>query len=142
MRIEELVSAEQWQAAFPILQQLRQRLTEEDFLSRREELLESGYLLFGLYENDKIVSVASAIIYPHVTRGKDFWIHDLVSDEGVRSKGFGKAFLNWLEDYAQSKGCSRVCVHTRNTNDGSKHFYGIKCEYDGYATVFQKDFRE
>ena len=135
-----LTTEEQWKRALPLWKQLRSDLCEKTCLSRRQDMLASGYLLFGLFDDSgKLVSLASAIIYPHVTRGLNLWIHDLVSDKELRSRGYGEKLMHDVEEYARSKKCSRVCVHTDNTNTNARRFYGEKCGYDAYARVFQKD---
>jgi GNAT superfamily N-acetyltransferase len=134
----ELSTEQEWKEAFPVLVQLRSGLTLEKFLLDRDRLLKSGYHLFGLKDDGRLVSVASAIVYPHVSHGSDCWVHDLATSEHDRDKGYGRALMQHMEKFASSSGCSRLLVHTRDSRDRAQNFYGNRMQYDRYAVVFQK----
>lgn len=133
-----LTSEQEWREAFPILQQLRTSLALESFIARREALQARGFRLVGLRLDGKLVCAASYIIYPHITHGVDCWIHDLVTDRASRSKGFGRQLVEEIESRARAEGCSRVVVHTRNDNAGSRRFYSARAGFEQYAVVFRK----
>ena len=90
MEIRELKTEEDWVAAWPVLRQLRRSLARERFLLNRERLLSEGYRLIGLYADGALTAVAGFVFYPHVTHGRDIWVHDLVTDESHRSLGTGR----------------------------------------------------
>jgi len=137
----ELKSDTEWREAFPVLLELRSGLTIDKFLADRERLLSEGLRLFGLHAEGRICSVASAIIYPHVSHGSDCWIHDLATLPQDRGKGYGKALMQHIEVLASSLGCTRVLVHTRNSRDRAQNFYANHMGYDRYAAVFQKNLK-
>lgn len=137
--IFELETEDQWREAFPVLQTLRTSLTEEEFLKRRESMLTDGYHLFGLTHQGKLVAVASADLYPHITKDKNCWVHDLATAESERSKGFGAKLMRHLEQWAKDQGCSRLCVHTRLERQAAQRFYEEKLGYPKTAVVYYQD---
>ncbi|WP_338086258.1 hypothetical protein [Lysinibacillus xylanilyticus] len=56
--IKQLTSQQEWMEAYPVMAQLRTKLTLEKYLLLLKEMTRDGYLLFALYENMQIVAVA------------------------------------------------------------------------------------
>lgn len=137
--IRELSSEEDWRQAWEVLCQLRPYLELEYFLTMRRDLQNRGYRLFGLFSCSRIVCVAGILIHPHVSRERDFWVHDLVTMEDERSKGHGKNIMRFLEDLAREAGCTRLSVHTRVSRKDAQRFYENKLDYQQYAIVYEKD---
>jgi len=137
--IKELVSEIDWKEAFPILVQLRSDLRLDDFLIKREDLQRSGYMLFGLYSNNRLVCVTGACITPHIDKGKELWIHDMITNEKDRSKGYGKYMLKFIESFAQEKECSRVILYSRLHRTEAHNFYKNKALFEAYGLTFQKE---
>lgn len=140
--VVELMTGEEWKQAWPVLAELRKDLTLAGFLFQRQPLLSSGYRLFALFKDGEIVSVAGIVIHPHVTRQKDFWVHDLVTAEHARSKGYGLELMRFLEQLAADNGCTRLCVHTRAEREEARRFYEQKAGYKEYAIVYVQDLQQ
>ena len=138
-KIVELRSEAEWREAFPILQSLRSELTEVDLLRRRDEFLADKFTLFGLRLSQELVAVAGADLYPHLSRGTDCWVHDLVTKESVRSKGYGEKLMRHIERWAKDHGCTRICVHTRLGREDAQRFYETKLGYPRSAVVYYQD---
>ncbi|MBX7137033.1 MAG: GNAT family N-acetyltransferase [Oligoflexia bacterium] len=137
--IISLKSEGDWGRAFPVLKALRSGLTLEKFLGSRERMLRDGYHLFGLESGGRIVCVASAVVYPHVTHHSDCWVHDLSTLEEERGKGFGQAIMQEIEKFALTRKCARILVHTSKTRTRAQNFYARHLGYDGYAIVYKKE---
>jgi len=135
----ELKSENEWREGFPALNSLRSKLTESEFLKRRETLLNAGYRLFGLKTNGKIVAVASADLYPHVADGVNCWVHDLATVDGERSKGYGAKLMQNVERWAKQQGCTRLAVHTRVEREKAQNFYEQKLGYPKTAITYYKE---
>ena len=138
-KIKPLTSAGEWEAAWPVLHQLRTELSLETFLARRELLLAGGYQLFGLTIDEKIISLAGLIIYPRLDAA-ECWVYDLVTAESQRSKGYGKELLNFVSAHAQTAGCKNICLHTRLFRSDAQRFYEESAAWDKYAFVYKKSF--
>ena len=146
-KIVELTTDIEWREALPVLRELRPDLDVEKAVADRAALMARGYKLFGLISRGKIanedrfVCLAGVVVQPHILRGNDFWVHDLVTVSDVRSKGYGEEMMRFLERQAQALGCSRLSVHTRLNRDRAQNFYEHHLDYDRYAVVFQKDLK-
>lgn len=136
--IFELITYEQWREALVVLRELRPDLHIESTVAARSNLMARGYKLFGLAEKGRFVCVAGVAVHPHITRGNDFWVHDLVTLPEERSQGSGQRMMRFLEKHAKELGCSRLSVHTRLTRDRAQNFYEKHLCYERYAVVFQK----
>ena len=123
--------------AFEILKELRPTLDRKRFLNLRQDMMARSYCLYGLYVDGELVCVAGFILQPHIERGTEFWVHDLVSKGGIRSKGYGLQLMQYLETIARDMGCSRLLVHTQNKRADAQRFYENKLGYSDYAVVFE-----
>jgi GNAT superfamily N-acetyltransferase len=137
----ELTEESEWREAHPVLQTLRPDLDLNAFLARRVELISQGYRLFGIRNQERIVSVAGVVTSPHITRGTELWIHDLATIREVQSRGFGTLLMQEIEKIAKHFGYSRVLVHSRIDNPNAHRFYETRAEFDKYAYVFTKVMR-
>lgn len=137
--IIELRSEAEWREAFPLLHSLRSDLDESIFLQRREQILSHNFTLLGLRVENELVAVAGVDLYPHLSRGVDCWVHDLVTKEGKRSRGYGQTIMRYIESWAKERGCSRVCVHTRIHRKEAQRFYETKLGYPSSAIVYYRE---
>lgn len=137
--IIEFRTEQEWRTAYPVLSTLRTRLTESEFIARRETLLTAGYHLFGMLIDGRLVAVASADIYPHVTSGVNCWVHDLATAEAERSNGYGATLMRHVEKWAKRQGCKRLSVHTRLEREKAQKFYESKLDYRRAAVAYYKD---
>ena len=124
MRVEELTSGEQWDAAIPILRQLWSHEDEGFVRGFREE---DGYRAFGLYDDpgggDELVAVARVSIQRVLHHRRHAWIHDLVVDEPLRGQGYGAELLEWVEAWAAERDCEYVALANAQDNDEGLAFY-------------------
>lgn len=121
------------------LQSLRAELDRDGFLESREKLTSNGYELFGLRSEGKIVCVAGLMFTPHVLRGRDCRVFDLVTLEAERSNGFGKELVRFIEQYAKDQGCTRVDLHTQLDRTDSRRFYEEHVGWEECACVYKKE---
>lgn len=61
--------------------------------------------------------------------GRILYIDDLVTDERVRSRGFGRQLLHWLKEAARTHGCTQVHLDSRLHREAAHRFY----EREGFA---------
>lgn len=129
MRVAELTTDEQWDAAVPVLRQLWSHEDEAFVRGFRDE---DDYRAFGLYDDvdgvgerdtDELVAVAGVSIQRVLHHRRHAWIHDLVVDEPLRGQGYGTALLAWLEDWARDRDCEYVALANVLDNDEGLAFY-------------------
>jgi GNAT superfamily N-acetyltransferase len=68
---------------------------------------------------------------PHISReeylpqvrSRILYVDDLVTDDRVRSKGYGRELLNWLRKEGQRFGCNDLQLISRVTREQAHRFY-------------------
>lgn len=65
-------------------------------------------------------------------------VHDLAVRKDFRGKGIGSQLLNAVEDFARSRGCSKVTLEVRDANPLAERLYRRRGYGDpsGFATRF------
>ncbi|HST58793.1 MAG TPA: GNAT family N-acetyltransferase [Longimicrobium sp.] len=124
---------EQIAATFSVMHQLRPHLSREEYVPRIRALMASdGFRLAALTDEGEVRAVAGYRLMDMLYCGRILYLDDLVADERVRSRGYGKALLDWLKDEARREGCSEVQLISRTVREQAHRFYfregfGIEC---------------
>lgn len=111
-------------ATFDVMVQLRPHLTRDVYvpLIRRLVATERFHLLAAI--DDGVVRAVAGYRYMDMLYcGRMMYIDDLVTDERVRSRGYGKALLDWLRREAHDGGCTEVQLISRVTREHAHRFY-------------------
>ncbi|CAL2090790.1 GNAT family N-acetyltransferase [Tenacibaculum sp. 190524A02b] len=96
------------------------------------------YYCFGLIDTeDKIIGISSGWITHKLYSKKQLEIDNVIIDPNIQSKGYGKIFLEKIDDWAKNYGCKTLELNTYVTNNRSHKFYFN----NGYSIIgyhFQK----
>lgn len=129
MRIVEIcdaagrIVAPEWLArAESVHRQLRPALPP-DYAERIAQVLAAGARMCVLAEAESVVCVALWRIIENTCEGRRLYVDDLVSDESRRSRGAGKAMLDWLEARARQSGCGVLALDSGVQRSRAHHFY-------------------
>jgi GNAT superfamily N-acetyltransferase len=96
-------------STWPVMQQLRPHLDLEKYLAAVSRMRQSdGFRLAAASVGGKVGAVAGFRTMEMLYCGRILSIDDLVTDEAMRSKGLGKALLEWLSREALRLGCGEV----------------------------------
>lgn len=98
-------SDEDISACFPVMSQLRQHLQRDEFVPRVRYQEQTGYRLAMLEDEGSVKAAAGFRVIENLFSGRMLYCDDLVTDERVRSKGYGRQMLHWLVDRARDEGC-------------------------------------
>lgn len=139
MAIIELRTLVEWRKAFPIISQLRPHLTEETYRAHTVQMIKEGYRAFVIEENGEIRAYAGVIMQTNLVYGRHVWVHDLVTDEKERSKGYGKELLSFIEEWAGKNQCEVVALQSGFQRTEAHRFYSDKMNYDKTSFVFKKE---
>ena len=131
-RIEIAATEEQLRATWPVMRQLRPHLDESQYVAMVKSMAAEGYRVAALYADGRVAAVAGYRFMTMLYAGKLLYLDDLVTDETARSRGHGKALLDWLKREARENGCSELQLISHTKREGAHRFYfregfGIEC---------------
>jgi len=116
---------------FPVLRQLRPDLTSEALIEFVRSHRDAGYRLVALSEAGRVVAVAGYRVLESLGHGRLLFLDDMATDASTRSRGHGKALLDWIEQEAAALGCDSVELDSGVQREGAHRFY----EQHGYTLV-------
>jgi GNAT superfamily N-acetyltransferase len=111
-------------ATYEVMAHLRPMLTRETYVARIRQLMASdGYRLTALSEDGTVRAVAGWRILDMLYCRRFLSVDDLVSDPDARSRGHGKALLDWLKAEARREGCGHLELISNVVREGAHRFY-------------------
>ena len=108
---------------FRVMSFLRPHLVEAEFVSRVKTQQGQGFLLAYLEDAGEVVAVAGFRVMDMLATGRTLYVDDLVTDETQRSRGYGKAMLGWLQEYARRDGCEMFSLDSGTHRQEAHAFY-------------------
>ena len=133
MEIRVASSPVDFARCFPVMNQLRDKLTLEQY-SRRVALQSAeGYQIALVEADEQVVAVAGFRFFNMLSSGKMLYVDDLVTDEARRSQGFGEALIKWLIDLARKSDCQTFSLDSGVQRRRAHRFY---FEQGMYVTDF------
>jgi GNAT superfamily N-acetyltransferase len=106
------------------MRQLRPHIPSEDYLETVKRMKRTdGYQLAAFYDCDAVRAVAGYRFMEMLYCGKILYVDDLNTDERCRSKGYGKALLNWLKAEAREQGCAQLHLDSGVQREQAHRFY-------------------
>jgi GNAT superfamily N-acetyltransferase len=91
------------------MHQLRPHLDLEQYITMVARMRETeGYRLAAASVDGKVGAVAGFRVMEMLYCGKILYVDDLVTDQATRSRGLGKALLDWLKEEARRLGCGQI----------------------------------
>jgi GNAT superfamily N-acetyltransferase len=107
-----------------LTEQLNSNLDKAVQLKRQTKMFEfENYRCFGFYNEEKLIGVMSGWITVRLYSGKQIEIDNVVIDESLHGKGYGKSFINLVQEWAQDNGCVSMELNTYIENSKSHKFY-------------------
>ena len=117
-------SDKQIRATRDVMLQLRPNLPSQGYLTTVKRMMQAdGYRLVGLREKDVVRAVAGYRYIEMLYCGKIMYVDDLNTDEAHRSRGFGKALLDWLKAQAKANGCGQLHLDSGVQRGQTHRFY-------------------
>ena len=108
---------------FRVMAHLRPYLLEAEFVGRVQAQQEQGYRLAYLEDEGAPVAVAGYRVMEVLSTGRTMYVDDLVTDETRRSRGYGKAMLDWLQARAREGGCETFSLDSGTHRHDAHAFY-------------------
>ncbi len=129
--IRPLADAAALREVWPVAQQLRPHLDEETFATQALRQHEDGFRATALYDDGTPRAYAGWRVHENLVYGKHMYVDDLVTDQTVRSRGYGKILLDWLKDEARRQGCVKLQLDSGTHRKDAHAFYlreGLRIE--------------
>ena len=130
--IRPVTTAAGLRAVWPVAGQLRPQYDEDRFVAQVLRQFGEGYRATALYDGAGIArAFAGWRVHEFLAHGKHVYVDDLVTDEHARSKGHGKAMLDWLKAEARRLGCVRLQLDSGTFRKDAHAFYlreGLRIE--------------
>lgn len=140
MTIKELITEYEINSSFKVMKQLRTHLDLQSYINLVKEAQEhEGYKLFALYKDNDIAAVIGFMPMITLYNGKFIWVCDLVTDQSLRSHGFGEQLLNYAHQWAKDNGYTNISLSSGLQREDAHRFYTERMGYDKVSYVFKKE---
>ncbi|TKR30387.1 GNAT family N-acetyltransferase [Luteimonas gilva] len=129
--IRPLTTAAELRTIWPVAQQLRPHLDEDRFVEQALRQAQGTFRATGLYDGGAARAYAGWRVHENLAYGLHLYVDDLVTDQTVRSRGYGKALLDWLKDEARRQGCAKLQLDSGTHRKDAHAFYlreGLRIE--------------
>jgi GNAT superfamily N-acetyltransferase len=123
MTIDLAKTEEDIRACYPVMAELRPQYSEQEFVEKVRRLTAAHGFQLAYLDDDGIKAVAGIRMGEWLPTGKYLEVEDLVTAEAARSKGYGKALLQWVRDYAKQNGCEIVKLVSATHRVDAHRFY-------------------
>jgi GNAT superfamily N-acetyltransferase len=107
-----------------LMLKLRPNVPPDEYLTRIRRMMQrDGYRLVMLTEHGRVRAVAGFRFMEMLYTGRILYVDDLITDESQRSRGFGKALLDWLKDRAREHGSEELHLDSGVQRNDAHRFY-------------------
>ncbi|WP_019241236.1 MULTISPECIES: GNAT family N-acetyltransferase [Bacillus] len=139
INITFLETEEEIRSAFPIMNQLREHLQEEEYLKLTLEIKNKhDYQLVALYDDGDMKAVIGFMPRLTLFNGPFIYVSDLVTDNDNRSNGYGRQLLAYIEKLSKEKGYHLISLSSGLQRRDAHRFYKDKMNYQQVSYKFRK----
>ncbi len=117
------ISDEDVSKCFDTVAELRPHLKKDSFVSMVRGMEEQGYRLAYIEEGGMVVAAAGYRIFTNLFMGKNLYVDDLVTGATSRSRGHGKALLDYLRKLAIAENCAYLHLDSGTQRHRAHRFY-------------------
>jgi GNAT superfamily N-acetyltransferase len=121
--LHEAQTDDEIEACYPVMAQLRPHVPAEGFVDLVRRLQAGGYRLAYVKDEGEVRGVAGFRYLEQLYNGKVIYVDDLVTDQEMRSHGYGEALLDWLFELAKSTGCKALELDSGVHRAAAHRFY-------------------
>ena len=107
----------------PVLLQLRPQYDQGSLIAQIQKQQAKGFQIVYVEEAGRVLCVAGFVIGEKLAWGKHIYIDDLVTHEDHRSKGAGRAMMDWFKNLAKEQGCGQIHLDSGVQRFGAHRFY-------------------
>lgn len=121
--VDLTVDDPRWDAALPVLQELRPDLTAETLAQVLREGTPQGLRFTAVFVGDSCVAVAGWRVLANMSVTRKMHVHDLATSSAYRSRGYGSLLLTALKERAREAGCRVIDLDSGVQRFDAHRFY-------------------
>lgn len=111
-------------ATADVMRKLRPNVGAHSYLQTVRRMMQTdGYHLVALRDGGLVRAVAGFRLMEMLYCGKILYVDDLNTDDACRSRGFGKALMDWLKNKARESGCDQLHLDSGVQREVTHRFY-------------------
>ena len=135
MQVKVLQTNEDWELVFPLIQQLRPHLSVASYMEHLKQMpAYQGWLLV-----DVIPKVFIGFEERHnFYNGKHLFVHDFVTEQNERSKGYGEVLMKLLIEHGKKNSFDYIALESGLERVPAHQFYENKMEFQKWCYSFRK----
>lgn len=107
----------------PLLSMLNPAIPEPTLRERLTEMVEHGYECLGVYDNDELIGICGLWILVKYYVGRHIEVDNVIIHPNHQGQGIGEEMMQWVFDYARSKGCVASELNCYTSNTGGNKFW-------------------
>ena len=136
-----LIEKDSLSSIIPFLRMLNDKIPVETLSERLEEMVKQGYECVGVFEGDRLVGICGLWFLTKYYVGKHVEPDNVIIHPDYRGTGLGEQMMDWIYNYARSKGCIASELNCYVSNTGGQKFW-INEGYKIIGFHFQKKLTE
>ena len=136
-----LIEKDNLSSIIPFLRMLNEKIPVETLSERLEEMVKQGYECVGVFEGDRLVGICGLWFLTKYYVGKHVEPDNVIIHPDYRGTGLGEQMMDWIYNYARSKGCIASELNCYVSNTGGQKFW-INEGYKIIGFHFQKKLTE
>ncbi len=123
--IRTITGADDLRAVWPVVAQLRPEFDQERFVTQMLRQIDTDHCRATvLYDAEGVPRAFAAWrVMEMLAVGRHVYVDDLITDTAARSRGYGKAMLDWLKAEAKRLGCVRLQLDSGTQRQDAHAFY-------------------
>lgn len=106
--IVECIEESQLRWAWPVMRQLRNNLSEDEYLGRIASARTEGYQLFALMEDSEPLGLIGWRLVNDLASGRSLYVDDLIVDDRKRSRNYGQRLIGFAKERALEQNCEAI----------------------------------
>ncbi len=119
----QLIPKEKLKVILPLLKELNPKISMDLLDERLKEMIASGYECAGAYNRDKLIGICGMWFLTKYYVGKHVEPDNVYILPEYQGKGIGKLLIDWIFNYAKSKGCKASELNCYVSNEKGHKFW-------------------